>query len=187
MAKEVGSCLCLEPSLPLLSSPLLSALLESWRQPTALGANGGALQDFSFYDLDDERLVRPSDLLIGDARGHRYKSIETEMSASQRSVLQTMIASKEIQGQMEARKQQLGDLEKKTAADLAVTQAAVERKFGQLKLLVDALEKASLEQLTECYQRSVPAVQDSLKRLDELMLGVQHSHQARAIPVPASL
>ena len=66
--------------------------------------------DYSFYDLDTESLVRPSDLLIGDARGHRsgsphptllerfpirYKSIDRDLGVAQRGVLQTMLAARE--------------------------------------------------------------------------------------------
>eukprot|EP00658_Telonema_sp_P-2_P007515 TRINITY_DN12802_c0_g1_i2.p2 TRINITY_DN12802_c0_g1~~TRINITY_DN12802_c0_g1_i2.p2 ORF type:complete len:125 (+),score=40.81 TRINITY_DN12802_c0_g1_i2:117-491(+) len=44
-------------------------------------------EELSYFDMDTDQLVRPSDLLIGDHAGHNFKHIHSDFTPLQRRVM----------------------------------------------------------------------------------------------------
>lgn len=59
------------------------------------GSTDGHEDTHAFYDMDTNRLVRPSELLIGDKVGHNFKHIMSDFSELQRRVLKRVLTAGE--------------------------------------------------------------------------------------------
>jgi len=131
---------------------------------TAAAAN----EEASFYDMDTDSLCRPSDLLIGDKKGHSFKHVQHDFTPLQQRVMHKILvakkkrtkveqvreklqalagkgeeAAKEGQGEitkaMRAVRQELGRVEEGMRADLARMNAANEAALAPQISLCDSI------------------------------------------------
>jgi len=121
------------------------------------------MAEYICWDSDGPfELVSATELLQGSHRGDPYRSIQADLGAAQRTVLQSVISSQEA---YENISQRHGDIkaqlpkEEESYADLV---ANIGTNFGNLRAVIDVLETAVLEQAQLCHEDNIAKLKDEL-------------------------
>jgi len=73
-------------------------------------AKVGDGEEQSFFDMDQDCLCRPSDLLIGENVGHNFKHVTTDFTPLQQRVMHKILVAKKKRNKVEQVREKLHDL-----------------------------------------------------------------------------
>jgi len=118
-------------------------------------SHGGdyAHEDQSYYDMDTDQLVRPSDLLIGEHAGHSFKHIESDFTALQQRVMHKVLLAKKKKNKVECTREYLADL---SEASQTIAQDGQRQITETMKALREELTRAE-EDMRSSLARAVAA------------------------------
>jgi len=166
---------------------LRSQLAEAGMQPAALpprpspgsrrskqkfGPTDGE-DTHAFYDLDTNRLVRPSELLIGDKVGHNFKHIMSDFSELQRRVLRRVLAAGEKKERVQKYLSKLQGMQQSVDDEAEEAHKAARNTMNVLRAELNQVEEALFGYIGRVHQNNTSSIQDQAGFCENLVSDIE--------------
>jgi len=144
----------------------------SRRPKQKLGPTDGE-DTHAFYDLDTNRLVRPSELLIGDKVGHNFKHIMSDFSELQRRVLRRVLAAGEKKERVEKYLSKLQGMQQSVDDETEEAEKAARNTMSVLRAELNQVEEALFGYIGRVHQNNTTAIQDQVNFCKNLVADIE--------------
>eukprot|EP00656_Telonema_subtile_P052013 TRINITY_DN712_c0_g2_i1.p1 TRINITY_DN712_c0_g2~~TRINITY_DN712_c0_g2_i1.p1 ORF type:complete len:304 (+),score=69.72 TRINITY_DN712_c0_g2_i1:84-995(+) len=130
-------------------------------------------EDLTYYDMDTDQLVRPSDLLIGDHAGHNFKHIESDFTALQQRVMQKVLIANKKKGKVAATSDSLAHLGEASRQIAAQGQLLITETMQALREELTRVEEDMRSTLARAVAANDAAIEPSVSLCDSILCDLE--------------
>jgi len=123
----------------------------------------------SYYDMDTDQIVRPSDLLIGEHAGHNFKHIETDFTALQQRVMQKVLLAKKKKAKVEDTREYLAGLSEASQSIAQDGQRVITETMRALREQLTRVEEDMRSSLARAVAANDAAIEPSIALCESIL------------------
>lgn len=127
----------------------------------------------AFYDMDTNRLVRPSELLIGDKVGHNFKHIMSDFSELQRRVLRRVLAAGEKKERVVKYHTKLQTMQQGVEVEANEAHKAARDTLHTLRGELDKMEAALFGYVIHVHTNNTNSIQEQVGFCESLVADIE--------------
>lgn len=135
-------------------------------------------EELSYYDMDTDQLVRPSDLLIGQHAGHNFKHVQSDFTPLQRRVMNKVLLANKKKAKVASVRQSLDELGQASQDIAAAGQRKINEMMKGLREELANVEEELRSSLARAVAANEAAIEPSIALCDSIMCDLDEGMNA---------